>query len=101
MGASRFGETFRGLPVRQVPEFSAIAAGALAFSGLARALVASVGTGTAFVMAARGEPARHLGGSGVGGGHGRSMGRRQYRRAAGRIGKVLGGKNKSGQPGRC
>ena len=68
MGASRFGETFRGLPVRQVPEFSAIAAGALAFSGLARALVASVGTGTAFVMAARGEPARHLGGSGVGGG---------------------------------
>lgn len=68
MGASRFGETFRGLPVRQVPEFSAIGAGALALSGLERALVASVGTGTAFVMAARGEPARHLGGTGVGGG---------------------------------
>jgi len=44
---------------------------------------------------------RERNGSGVGGGHGRSMGRRQYRRAAGRIGKVLGGKNKSGQPGRC
>ena len=68
MGASRFDGAFRGLPVRQVPEFSAIGAGALALSGLERALVASVGTGTAFVMAARGEPARHLGGSGVGGG---------------------------------
>ena len=68
MGASQFSESFEGIPVRHVDEFSAIATGALSLSGLQRAVVASVGTGTAFVLAMRGAPARHLGGSGVGGG---------------------------------
>lgn len=68
MGAPLLGEAVAGVPVRHADEFSAIASGALALSGLPRALVASVGTGTAFVLAEHGAPARHLGGSGVGGG---------------------------------
>lgn len=68
MGAQRFGEAYRGIPVCHVDEFSAIAAGALHLTGLARAVVASMGTGTAFVSASAGASARHLGGSGVGGG---------------------------------
>ena len=68
MGAPLLGEAVGAVPVRHADEFSAIASGALALSGLPRALVASVGTGTAFVLAEHGAPARHLGGSGVGGG---------------------------------
>lgn len=68
MGAQRFGSVYRGIPVCHVDEFSAIAAGALHLTGLSRAVVASMGTGTAFVSATAGGTARHLGGSGVGGG---------------------------------
>lgn len=68
MGAERLGCALHGVPVRPVDEFTAIAVGALRLTGLPRALVASVGTGTAFVMAESGAAARHLGGSGVGGG---------------------------------
>ena len=40
----------------------------LALSGQDRAVVVSMGTGTAFIWAERGRPVRHLCGSGVGGG---------------------------------
>jgi len=56
-----------GRPTRRVDEFAAIGTGGLALSGLGRAVVASMGTGTAFVLA-EGGTARHLGGTGVGGG---------------------------------
>ncbi|MCI2057241.1 MAG: pantothenate kinase [Oscillibacter sp.] len=48
-------------------EFAAIAHGALALSGQERAVVVSMGTGTAFVLA-EGRSFRHLCGTGVGGG---------------------------------
>ena len=58
MGAERLGCALHGVPVRPVDEFTAIAVGALRLTGLPRALVASVGTGTAFVMAESGAAAR-------------------------------------------
>lgn len=54
-------------PVRPVHEIEAIAAGGLALSGLARAIVTSAGSGTA-VVRADGTAARHVSGTGVGGG---------------------------------
>ncbi|NLU24020.1 MAG: pantothenate kinase [Clostridiales bacterium] len=57
-----------GCPTQMVDEFEALSQGALAVSGLSEAVVASMGTGTAFLHAKRGAPARHLGGTGVGGG---------------------------------
>ena len=61
------GDIFR-LPTRRVDEFSASGAGALALSGQESALVASMGTGTAFLWAERGKRVEHLCGSGIGGG---------------------------------
>lgn len=56
-----------GLPTYTVPELEAIGWGGLAASGLKRALVVSMGTGTALVLAGP-EGRSHLGGSGIGGG---------------------------------
>ena len=61
------GDIFR-LPTVRVDEFSASGAGALALSGQDAALVASMGTGTAFLWAERGKRVEHLCGSGIGGG---------------------------------
>ncbi len=55
------------LPTFTVPEFEAIGRGGLYVSGLEEALVVSMGTGTALVMARDGT-CTHLGGSGIGGG---------------------------------
>ncbi|MCL2342646.1 MAG: pantothenate kinase, partial [Firmicutes bacterium] len=59
-------ETF-GLPPVYVPEPEAIGRGGTALAGLNEAIVASVGTGTAFVLCRNGEYT-HLGGTGIGGG---------------------------------
>ena len=67
VGAASVSGGVCGMRVKRVSEFEAIARGALAMSGLRTALVASVGTGTAFVLASESE-ARHLGGSAMGGG---------------------------------
>jgi len=56
-----------GIPTSRVEEFKAIGFGALMLSGLDKALVASMGTGTAFVRATK-EKITHIGGTGVGGG---------------------------------
>ena len=64
-----------GLPLRKVDEFQAIGRGGLQLSGLPRALVVSMGTGTAFVAAERGL-ARHLGGTALGGGTLQGLGQR-------------------------
>ncbi|MCA0374197.1 MAG: Fumble domain-containing protein [Gemmatimonadetes bacterium] len=55
------------VPLHRVDEVQAIGRGGLALSGLARALVTSAGSGTA-VVAATAEGARHVSGTGVGGG---------------------------------
>ena len=63
-----------GLPTFTVPEFEAIGRGGLSVSGLEQALVVSMGTGTALVLAGP-EGCAHLGGSGMGGGALRGLGR--------------------------
>ncbi|MBI3733900.1 MAG: Fumble domain-containing protein [Chloroflexi bacterium] len=60
-------EVLDGIPLRRVGEVEAIGRGGLLAAGLQEALVVSMGTGTAMVLAA-GDQFRHLGGSAVGGG---------------------------------
>lgn len=67
VGASCLTEDLFGIPTRIIEEFNAIGAGGLFLSKLDKAVIVSMGTGTAFV-AAEGNTARHLGGTGVGGG---------------------------------
>lgn len=66
-GASFVTEKIYGIPTGKVDEFRAIGAGGLFLSKLPRAIIVSMGTGTAFVMA-DGTRVQHMGGTGVGGG---------------------------------
>ena len=68
VGASYVEGDIYGLPTCTVDEFSASGTGALAMSGQEKAVVATMGTGTAFLFAERGKGVRHLCGSGIGGG---------------------------------
>lgn len=76
-GAPRIEGTLAGVPVRTVSEFLATARGGLDLSGRDRAVVASLGTGTAFVRTDA-DGVCHLGGSGVGGGTLMGLCRRLY-----------------------
>jgi len=67
VGSSYLTERLLGVPTAKADEFLAIGMGGLFLSGLERAIVVSMGTGTAFVMADR-DRAVHLGGTGIGGG---------------------------------
>lgn len=67
VGAALVHDDIYGIPTEKVSEFTAIGCGGLALSKRERAVVVSMGTGTAFVWATP-EGVRHLGGSGVGGG---------------------------------
>ena len=67
VGANFLGKELFGIPLQRVPEFTAIGHGGLFLAGLEKAVVVSMGTGTAMVLA-DGREIRHLGGSGVGGG---------------------------------
>lgn len=67
VGASYVDGNIYGLPTYRVDEFSAGGAGALALSGQERAVVSTMGTGTAFLLAEKGR-VQHLCGSGIGGG---------------------------------
>ncbi|MBP7401370.1 MAG: type II pantothenate kinase [Clostridia bacterium] len=67
VGASRIGDGLFGIPTRYVPEFDAVGLGGLYLTGLDRAVIVSIGTGTAIVLA-DGGTVRHVIGSGVGGG---------------------------------
>jgi len=67
VGASFFDGDVYGIKTRKVEEFQAIGYGGLHLAGLEEAFVVSLGTGTAFVRAAKKEIS-HIGGSGVGGG---------------------------------
>ena len=67
VGAALFGKEIYCIPACHVDEFQAIGLGGLALSKKKEALVISMGTGTAFVRAAK-DGIKHIGGSGVGGG---------------------------------
>lgn len=67
VGSSFITERLYGIPTAKVDEFQAIGVGGLYLSGLPRAIIVSMGTGTAIVMADS-SGVRHLGGTGVGGG---------------------------------
>ncbi len=67
VGASFLGESLLGLPIKKLDEFRAIGSGGLFLSGLKKAVIVSMGTGTAYVKA-HGTCIKHLGGTGVGGG---------------------------------
>ncbi|MBE6597637.1 MAG: type II pantothenate kinase [Ruminococcaceae bacterium] len=71
VGASFIDKPIYSLPCRKVSEFTSVGLGGLYLSGLDRAVVVSMGTGTAFVYVSReGENTeiKYLGGTGVGGG---------------------------------
>ena len=65
VGASYIDDDIYGIPTEKVEEFAAVGVGGLALSGQDRAVVVSMGTGTAFIWAEKGKPVRHLCGSGV------------------------------------
>lgn len=56
------------LKCRYVPEFECIGRGGLYLSGLDKAIIVSLGTGTALTYAEKGKKVEYLGGTGVGGG---------------------------------
>jgi len=68
VGASYVDKNIFGVPTRKVDEFSASGTGALALSGQERGVVATMGTGTAFLWAEQGKEMQHICGSGIGGG---------------------------------
>lgn len=67
VGASFISDELLGLPVEKIEEFKALGYGGLFLSGLKKAIIISMGTGTAFVKANK-ACIQHLGGTGVGGG---------------------------------
>ncbi|MBN1785792.1 MAG: pantothenate kinase [Candidatus Methanofastidiosa archaeon] len=67
VGSSRLGGTLLGIPVIKVDEFTSIGTGGSFLTGIDRAIVVSMGTGTAFVKV-EGNRISHWGGSGIGGG---------------------------------
>lgn len=67
VGAESCGARELGLPVTHISELEAIGRGGLYLAGRERAVIISIGTGTAFVLA-DGDKFTHLGGSGIGGG---------------------------------
>jgi type II pantothenate kinase len=66
-GARLLGDELLGVPVRKVPEITAIGVGGSTLAGRREALVVSMGTGTA-IVSVKGEDIRHVSGTGVGGG---------------------------------
>lgn len=67
VGASFINEPIFGIPTEKIDELVAIGSGGLFLSGLSKALVVSMGTGTAYILA-DGMSMKHIGGTGVGGG---------------------------------
>lgn len=68
VGGSYVDKNIFGVPTVKVDEFSASGTGALALSGQERGVVATMGTGTAFLWAEKGREMQHICGSGIGGG---------------------------------
>ncbi len=68
VGASFLKDRLYSIPCYHVSEFESVAKGGIYLSGLDRAVVASMGTGTALVYAQKDGGNEYLGGTGVGGG---------------------------------
>lgn len=68
VGSSYTSKPIYSLPCTHVPEFTCIGLGGIYLSSLERAIVASMGTGTAIIYAEAGVKPKYLGGTGVGGG---------------------------------
>ena len=68
VGGSYVDKNIFGVPTVKVDEFSASGTGALALSGQESGVVATMGTGTAFLWADQGKEMQHICGSGIGGG---------------------------------
>ena len=68
VGGSYVDKNIFGVPTVKVDEFSASGTGALALSGQESGVVATMGTGTAFLWAEKGREMQHICGSGIGGG---------------------------------
>ena len=71
VGSSYIKQDMYGIPTEKVTEFKAISKGGLQLAKLEKAIIISMGTGTAFVKAHKENgvvETAHLGGSGVGGG---------------------------------
>ena len=67
VGSSHISESLYGIPTGKVDEFNAIGKGGLFLTSLNRAIIVSMGTGTAYIISdENGE--RHIGGTGIGGG---------------------------------
>lgn len=75
VGSTHLGNEIYSLPCHKVAEFDALGLGGLHLSGLEKAIVVSMGTGTAIVLAERGKETQYLGGTGVGGGTMRGLSR--------------------------
>ena len=68
VGSSHVKGRLYGIDSVRVPEFDCIGKGGIYLSGLDKAIVVSMGTGTAIVNASRDGKMEYLGGTGVGGG---------------------------------
>jgi type II pantothenate kinase len=68
VGSTYLNKPLYGIPCTHVSEFECIGLGGLYLSGLNKAIVVSMGTGTAIVLAENGKEPKYLGGTGVGGG---------------------------------
>ena len=68
VGSTYLDKGIYGLKCERVPEFDCVAAGGLYLSGLERAVITSMGTGTACVYAEKNGSMEYMGGTGVGGG---------------------------------
>jgi type II pantothenate kinase len=66
-GSSYISEALYGIPTGKVDEFHATGKGGLFLSQLDRAIIVSMGTGTAYIIADK-DGEKHIGGTGVGGG---------------------------------
>lgn len=67
-GSSFLTRPIYSIECKVIPEFRSIGLGGLYLSGLDKAIITSLGTGTALVYAEKGREPEHLGGTGIGGG---------------------------------
>ncbi len=68
VGSTFLSQPMYNIPCKHLVEFPCVGLGGLYLSGLNRAVVVSMGTGTALVYAENQKECRYLGGTGVGGG---------------------------------
>lgn len=68
VGSSFLADRLYGISTEHVSEFECVGKGGLYLSGLDKAIIVSMGTGTSIVHAEKGKTIEYMGGTGVGGG---------------------------------